>query len=231
MDINNSTQTTGLSASATGAATTSKETFSADFETFLTLLTTQLQQQDPLSPMDSDKFTQQLVQYSQVEQSIKTNSNLERMLDSMEADRLTAALDYVGKWVELDGNRISLGDVGSASFGYTMPEGVNAASIAVLDENGQAVARFDAQSGAGDHEAVWNGLSNEGVRQAAGYYRIRVEAVDENQQPIAISTRVKGEVTGVQRDGDQIDVVVDGVSFDLSAVNSVSGQQSTGLLN
>lgn len=214
-----------LSASATGAATSSSDSFGADFETFLTLLTTQLAQQDPLSPMDTDKFTEQLAQYSQVEQSIKTNTNLERMLESMQADRLTASLDYVGQWVELDGNVVALGDEGGAQISYELPDGAQSASVAVLNKAGDTIKRFDASLGEGLQQAYWDGLGAEGQRMPPGNYWMRVEAADADGGPLSVSTRTGGVVEGVERKGDEISLIVNGLSHALSNVQSVANRQ------
>src|SRR5215469_6276624 len=78
-------------------ATSSKKQLSANFDTFLTLLTTQLQNQDPLQPMDSNQFTQQLVQFSQVEQQINSNQNLETLISATKNQTSQSAVSYLGK--------------------------------------------------------------------------------------------------------------------------------------
>ena len=223
--MNVDSATTALSASATGAATTSKASFSADFETFLTLLTTQLTQQDPLSPMDSDKFTQQLVQYSQVEQSIKTNSNLERMLNNMEADQLTGALNYVGKWVEIEGDTVQLDDTDDASLTYTLPDNAVSASAAIIDEDGATIIRLDAPAGGGTNTFTWDGIGVNGQRQAPGNYRIAIEALDSEGGPLEAVTRVGGLVEGVERSGTSIALIVGGNAHGLQSVRSVTTHQ------
>lgn len=220
------TDNTALSASATGAATTSDATFSADFETFLTLLTTQLTQQDPLSPMDSDKFTQQLVQYSQVEQSIKTNSNLEQMLESMQADRLTSSLDYVGQWVEIDGDTATLGAEGDATLNYSLPQDASKSSLTISNERGETVARFDLDGTAGANSFTWNGLGADGQREPPGIYEMRVDAFDNDDQPIDVSSSVGGIVDGVERSGEDIALIVNGRAYAIESVRSVSERRA-----
>jgi len=210
-----------LAASKTGAATTNAGSFNADFETFLTLLTTQLQQQDPLSPMDTDKFTQQLVQFSQVEQSIKTNSNLATMIETMQLGAMTQALDYVGKRVELAGNRISLGEAGGVAFGYELGEAAETVSISIRDVNDRVVARLDGDGRAGSHAMNWDGLDAAGRRQPAGTYRLTIEATDADDEAIEATTRVGGIVESVERAGGQVALVVDSVPRPLSNVLAV----------
>lgn len=211
----------GLAASSTGAATTNADSFNADFETFLTLLTTQLQQQDPLSPMDTDKFTQQLVQFSQVEQSIKTNSNLANMIEMMQIGAMTEALDYVGKWVELEGNQLSLSDEGSANFGYELAEAADNVSVTIRNSDGRLVATLDGETKPGTNALSWNGLDDAGRRLPAGTYRLSIDASDADGEAIDVTTRVGGTVDSIERSGGQLALVVDGVPQPLSSVLSV----------
>src|SRR5476649_2407617 len=92
-----------VAAAATAAASTAQKTLAGNFNTFLTLLTTQLQNQDPLSPMDSNQFTQQLVQFSQVEQQINTNDNLKSLITQGTNQTGAYAVSYLGKAVTIAG--------------------------------------------------------------------------------------------------------------------------------
>src|SRR5690554_3558349 len=93
-----------------------------NFDNFLKLLTTQLQHQDPLSPLDPTQFTEQLVQFSGVEQAIKTNEALGQLIALISADRLARAADYVGAEVEAAGQTVRLRDTGSAAFHYRLDQ-------------------------------------------------------------------------------------------------------------
>src|SRR3546814_14925611 len=95
--VSSSTDASASSSAASSAATS----LAGDFNTFLTLLTTQLKNQDPTSPMDSNEFTQQLVQFSQVEQQIDMNKNLETMISLMQSQQNSSNLNYVGKVVDV----------------------------------------------------------------------------------------------------------------------------------
>src|SRR5690242_8710914 len=106
------------SSSTTSAATTG---FGSNFNTFLTLLTTQLKAQDPTSPLDTNQFTQQLVQFAQVEQSISTNDKLSSLVSMQTSDQAISALPLVGKTVQFDCNSTVLPDGGSAKFSYSLP--------------------------------------------------------------------------------------------------------------
>src|SRR6201981_1569760 len=93
---------------STSQAAGASKTLSSNFDTFLTLLTTQLQNQDPLSPMDSNQFTQQLVQFSQVEQQINTNDNLKSLITQGANQTGAYAVSYLGKAVTIAGGNAPL---------------------------------------------------------------------------------------------------------------------------
>lgn len=113
----NTANTTGASSgSGSGGLSAS---IGADYNNFLTLLTTQLKHQDPLSPMDTTQFVQQLVQFSQVEQSITTNKKLDSLISLSGNNQAVGALGYIGKTIESNGDTGTLAD-GSARFTYTL---------------------------------------------------------------------------------------------------------------
>src|SRR5262245_53941482 len=115
-----------------------RTTLADNFDTFLVLLTAQIQNQDPLSPMDSTQFTQQLVQFSQVEQQIRTNEQLEGLVGQYQAASAGAALSYLGKDAIIDADETYLAG-GSANWAYTLPETATSLTINVKDANGRTV--------------------------------------------------------------------------------------------
>lgn len=204
------------------AATAAGTQYSEDYETFLTLLTTQLTNQDPTAPMETDKFTEQLVLYSEVEQAIETNANLEKMLDTMQADRLTSSIGYVGQWVELSGSSAILGDTGGASIGYTMVEGAQSATVNVRDATGELVVQLPTTSVEGDNTFTWDGRDVNGTRQPAGAYQIEVEAFDQDGNPLAVNSNLGGVVDSIELVGDSVALIVNGTAYGLDSVRSVT---------
>ena len=136
-----------------------------DFDTFLGILVTQLQNQDPLEPMKSQEFTNQLVQFSTVEQAIATNSKLDQMLQAQAGNRATQAVNYIGKEIAIDGNRCS-----STAAKRTSPTPSRvrprAVAIEITNANGQVVRTLQGDTGAGRHDVSWDGLNSAG--QPAG---------------------------------------------------------------
>ena len=122
-----STSSTGLDGS----------TIAGNFQTFLTLLTTQLKNQDPLSPLDTNQFTSQLVQFAQVEQQLKANTELTTLVSLQQTAQNTAALGFVGQKVDVDGNTSALTN-GSATWQMTVPK-PGTATITIKSATGQQV--------------------------------------------------------------------------------------------
>jgi flagellar basal-body rod modification protein FlgD len=176
------------------------QTLSADMDTFLTLLTTQLQYQDPLDPMDTAEFTNQLVQYSSVEQAIQTNSKLDTLLQLNVSNLGAQAVSYIGKTVQVLGDVMPL-ETGKAKAAYTLDKDVESVTITVKDMNGRVVYSETGDTGSGTHEFTWDGKDSSGNQLPDGSYQIVVGtkvAIGETQANV--STTVFGRVTGITSD-------------------------------
>ena len=158
------------------------QSLTKNFDTFLLMLTTQLSHQDPLSPTDTNEFTNQLVQFSQLEQQISQTGKIDDMIALQQSAEGINAINYLDKTVEVQAD-VTLLENGEAKFSYIMPEGVKNAKIAILDSSGQILTTFDADKQSGRHEAVWDGKNAQGVLQADGPYTVVVSAVDANDVP------------------------------------------------
>ncbi len=178
-----------------------------NFETFLTLLTTQLQNQDPLSPMDTDQFTTQLAQFSSVEQSIATNRHLENLLGVLRRDQAANAVNYLGKNVAIDGNDAPLTD-GFAEWGYALSSAATSTAISVLDSDGETVFTTPGEITAGSHNFVWNGVDDNNVPRPDGIYSVVVTAKSADGNSIGVTTALGGQVSAIETvDGEQMLVV------------------------
>src|SRR4051812_1627268 len=147
-----------------------------NFNTFLTLLTTQLQNQDPLSPLDTNQFTQQLVSFSQVEQAINANSKLSQLVSMQSTNQLVSALPVVGKTIEFTGDTTTIASGGSAQFSYTLNNAAAATTLSVLDSTGSVVWRGAGETASGRHDFTWNGTGVNGASLPAGDYKLAVAA-------------------------------------------------------
>jgi len=183
-DTNNS----GSSAGASLAET---------FDTFLTLLTTQLQHQDPLNPMDTNEFTSQLVEFTGVEQAISTNQKLDQLIALQDSMQLNDALGYIGKTVGADGIILMLQD-GESTITYDLGANADKVNILVIDELGNTVRTIEGDTEVGHHEITWDGLDDDGEPLDDGLYGFLVTAVDKDKKPVALVQGTTGQVSGVK---------------------------------
>ncbi len=204
----------------TGNAQASANTLSDNFDTFLTLLTTQLQNQDPLEPLDTAQFTEQLVQYSQVEQSIATNQNLETLISLNASTQAGTAVSYIGKTVTAEGNTAAL-SAGQASWRYDLSQGASAVALSVVNGNGQTVFTSQGETAAGSHDFVWDGQDASGSDLPDGLYTLQVTALDQAGNPVSATTAIHGPVTGVDFSGPEPVLSVDGVTVPVGAVRLI----------
>jgi len=170
--------------------------FEKNFETFLTLLTAQLQNQDPLSPMDANEFTNQLVRFSAVEQAIKTNAKLDDLLGVQKAGQAASAVGYLGKEVEVQGNGVPLVN-GQAVIGYSLSATATGTAIVITDLDGTVVRTIQGETTAGPHTLVWDGLDLNGQQLPDGVYAMRASAVDAEGGLVNVTTTFFGLVDGV----------------------------------
>lgn len=195
---------TGYTQSNTGSSNSSRQTLSADMNTFLTLLTTQLKYQDPLDPMDTAEFTNQLVQYSNVEQSIQTNEKLDTLLSLNIANLGAQAVSYIGKTVQVLGDVMPL-ENGKAKATYTLDKDVTSVIVTVKDMNGKVVYSEQGKITAGTHEFTWDGKDSNGNQLEDGAYQISVSTkVPSGETSASIMTTVFGKVTGVASDENTV---------------------------
>ena len=183
-------------ATATTKASDAK-TLNQNFDQFLTLLTVQLKNQDPLSPMDSTQFTNQLVSFSGVEQQIKTNDNLSKLVSLTNASQTTLGLSYIGLNVDMEGSQFKYTS-GNAKMSYTLPSDAATNTLNIIDANGNTVYTHKGDAAKGKHEFVWDGKNNDGLPVAAGTYKFLVGAVDQEHKSITATTIVPGRVEGIQ---------------------------------
>ena len=188
------TSTTG--SSVTGAAA-AKASLTETFDDFLKLLTTQLQYQNPLEPLDSNEFVAQLVQFSEVEQSISSNKKLEQLLELQSANQSVLAIGFIGRTIEAEGDTAPLGANG-IEFTYTLNHLAESSLLVVLDADGQVVTSSAGGTSPGKHSFAWDGLDSAGNRVSDGNYRLAVAARDANDKNIGITTGVVSRVTGIE---------------------------------
>lgn len=215
-------ETSAIATTATTAADSSSRTGIADnFDSFLLLLTTQLQNQDPTSPMDADQFTQQLVQFSGVEQQIKSNETLTELVSLLQSEQLSQSVNYLGSEVETDGNIVRLGDDGIAKVHYELDSRADSVSVIISDEFGDVVATLPGDIEAGRHSVTWSGFSDAGFQHTDGSFKVSIQAETASGQPVNSSTTISGIVDGVELHEGQTKLSVDGVLMSLHQIAAV----------
>ncbi len=214
-------ETSAITGGGTSAAAQSRTNLANDFDQFLVLLTAQLQNQDPLDPLDSNEFVQQLVSFTGVEQSIATNANLEILIAQNRVGQTASAVSYLGTNIEANGDQIVLAG-GEARFVYTLPENTASTSILIANESGETVFTGQGDTTAGDHGFVWDGRDINGNLQPEGMYKITVTAFASDDRLLSVPTVIGGRVTRVETDGDGSQLTVNGVKIPLGEVLSVN---------
>ncbi len=191
-----------------------------NFDNFLTILTTQLQHQDPLSPLDSNEFTSQLVQFTGVEQQVLQNKNLEQLIALQSTGQQLDAVSFLGKIVEAVGNTNMLTD-GEATFSYILPETAETAVIQIFNKAGDLVFEEPVDKEAGLHDYEWDGSTTNGGTAPEGIYTFAVTAINDAEEPIAVVHRVLGLVTGVSIENGETVLGIGDVGVPLDAVKGI----------
>lgn len=220
-----SSTSSSSSSSSTGAMSSSRQTIAQNFDTFLQLLTTQLKNQNPMDPLDTNQFTQQLVQFTGVEQQLKTNDYLAAMMQATQNSNNTQAVSYVGKIVTADGTKTQLNQ-GSATWHFSVPK---AASItaSVIDADGNTVFTKTGSVGQGESVFKWDGVGTDGKTRADGAYTIKINARDADGKVVSVATEMAGEVTGVDFSGDEPVLMLGTGRVTLSAVKTVAAKTAS----
>lgn len=206
---------------ATGASAATKS-LTSNYSTFLTLLTTQLKTQSPLSPMDVNSFTQQLVQYSAVEQQIQTNSNLKAMMDTMTSSAALQLVNYVGKSVTAYSDTTKI-DGGKADWTINSSAAAKDATVSITDENGAVVYQGKMDLKSGQNTFSWDGKGTPSGDYSASTspFTISVTGVDDKGKKVGITTEVTGKVQAVDTSTAQPYIKINGRLIPLSAVTEV----------
>ncbi|HWA44893.1 MAG TPA: flagellar hook capping FlgD N-terminal domain-containing protein [Hypericibacter adhaerens] len=211
------TSSTGTSSNGGSSALSS---FSNNFDNFLTLLTKQLQYQDPLSPLDTNQFTQQLVEFTSVEQQIETNQKLDSLLAVQSDNQAMAALSFLNNVVEAQSDQVMLQD-GSAEISYDLSSEAETATLVIKDADGNTVRTIPVDTTTGTHDVTWDGKDKNGNALEDGVYDISVQAVDSDGVQLAVTTGTRGKVDAVQRIDGEFHLSIGDLDVPLSKVGSV----------
>ncbi len=208
------------SAATNSTAAGDRDNLIDSYDTFLQLLTAQLRNQSPLEPMDANQFTEQLVQYSSVEQAIKTNDSLETLISVSAANEATALVSYIGKTVTASGAASTL-ENGSAS--WTLEAAAEASDVGVYIRNASGSLVFSDQGSLqqGESTFVWDGRTDSGTIAPDGLYSMTVEARDDDGNLVDVDSLISGTVSGVDFSTTPSSLVVGNTKVPITSLATV----------
>jgi flagellar basal-body rod modification protein FlgD len=207
------------SSSSSSSSVIDRTSIANNFDTFLQLLTTQLKNQNPLDPLDTNQFTQQLVEFSGVEQQLKTNDFLSSLVQANANTTNSNAVNYIGKTVTASGVQSELIN-NKATWSFNLKDAATV-TVSIKDANGNTVYTEKGAMQGGSGQFSWDGTDNQGNIKPAGTYSISMQAVDAEGKTINVSTETTGVVTGVDFTGSEPVLLVGTSRLNLSGVTSV----------
>ena len=209
---------TASAASATG--TNALQSLGSNFNQFLTLLTTQLQNQDPTAPVDSNQFTQELVEFTGVQQSVQTNTNLSQLISLQQGSEVLQSAQVVGHQATVTANQIALqGGSGELSFNTAASEPVQ---IAIVNSAGQTVRDASLTTQAGANTWTWDGKDNAGNQLPDGAYGAAVETGTSGVNATAVPFSVVGTATGLTNGTSGLQLQLGALSVGLASVQGIA---------
>src|SRR6185437_14607016 len=216
--------TTGTTTGTTGGDALSS--LSGNFSDFLSLLMTQLQNQDPTSPLDTNQFTSQLVQFAGVEQQINANTSLTQLIQLTQGSELMQASAMMGRQVAVQSDHMPLQN-GSGALAFTAPA-AEPAAIAIYNDAGTKIRDALVSATKGQNAWTWDGTDNDGNSVPDGSYRVAVIGANTDGTTAALPFNVLGVATGVQKSGNAVQLQLGALTTDFTTVQSVAGTSASG---
>ncbi|WP_181708070.1 flagellar hook assembly protein FlgD [Chthonobacter rhizosphaerae] len=217
--VGSSTGSTGTTTQTSSSASATQKVL-ANYDTFLSLLTTQLRVQNPLEPMDAEKFTEQLVQFSAVEQQIQTNKNLEAMLSALVSGSALNLVNYIGKTIEAESSTTKL-ENGQALWKVSAASAAPRSTATIRNSAGAVVFSGPVDLTSGENTYAWDGKTATGATAPDGNYTITFDARSGTDATVAVTTRVSGTVTAIDTSTSEPFLTVNGAKVPLSEILSV----------
>ena len=211
----------GVTGSNSGKALS---TLSGNFQNFLQMLMTQLKNQDPTKPLDTNQFTTELVQFSSVEQQISTNANLTQLIQLTQGETVIQSSALLGKPVAVQSATLPLQNAaGAVQFAGAAGQKI---AIGVSDASGVVLKSVELTAAQGSNRWNWDGTDNAGNTLPDGAYKVSVVGAGASAAGAAVPFSVVGIATGVQVQNNVVQLQLGGVTVPFSAVQAVGA--STG---
>lgn len=207
--------------SSSGSSSGTTNQINANFNLFISMLTTQIQNQDPLDPMDSAAYTNQLVQFSMVEQQIASTQKLDEQLTQLKMQSASQFVNYIGKEITAQGATTQLeNDKATWNFA-SVSEGK--ATVSVKNEKGAVIYTREVDLSKGDNAFVWDGVGTNGAKQEDGAYSVELETKNKDGKPFTVQTEVTGRVDAVDFSRGSVVLKIRDVEIPVGLVKKVSG--------
>jgi flagellar basal-body rod modification protein FlgD len=214
------TGSSSTSSAASGANALASQQIAGNFQSFLELLTTQLQNQNPLDPLDTNQFTQQLVEFAGVQEQLNTNDSLSTLISLQQSTASSQALAYVGQNAVVAGNTAPLSD-GVAGWMFNIPSN-STLSVSISNSSGATVFTGSYDVSAGNEQPyIWNGMGNDGTQYPDGNYTMTATAKDASGNNVGVTTAIEGTVTSVDLTQSPPLLFINGQSYTLSQIQSI----------
>ena len=219
--VSGTTTLPASSSSTPSLSSTSGATLAGNFQSFLTLLTTQLKNQNPLDPLDTNQFTQQLVEFAGVEQQLKTNDGLTSLISLQQTAQSTQALNFVGKTAVVSGDTAALSN-SSASWELNVPSNSNV-TVNISNSSGQTVftQTFSSVTAGNNQPFTWNGKGTDGTQWPDGQYKLTATGTDSSGNSVGITSEVVGVVSSVDLTQSPPLLNIGGQSYTVSQIKSI----------
>jgi len=206
-------------ASSAAAPANPLGSLSSNFGNFLSLLMTQLKNQDPTSPLDTNQFTSQLVQFSSVEQQINTNTSLTKLIELTQTGSLLQSSAMVGKTVAVQSDQLVVQN-GTAGLRFTTPT-AEPVEISITNAAGKKLLDTTVPAASGPNTWTWNGKDAAGNTVPDGLYTVSVQAAGASGTAAAVPFTVVGTATGVTSQNNTVQLRIGALSVGFEAVRSV----------
>jgi flagellar basal-body rod modification protein FlgD len=224
----NNAAASATSASATGTAasaasstgTNALQALGSNFTSFLSLLTTQLKNQDPTSPMDTNQFTSELVQFTGVQQSVATNSNLSQLISLTQGSEVLQSTQVVGNTATVSSTQIAL-QSGNGTLSFTTAN-AEPVQVAIVNAAGTTILNTSINSASGSNSWVWNGKDSNGNTVPDGAYGIALETGTTGSNATSVPFSVIGTATGLTNTGSGMQLDIGALQVPMSSVQSLA---------
>jgi len=208
---------------SSSTTTNTSSTYNLDADDFMTLLLTQLENQDPTDPMDMDAFTSQLCSLNQLQQSVQTNAHLEEILSEISSGSSSNAVAYIGKSIIVDGAGVSVSGGSACNMVFDLEGDASLASITVYDPDGNAVKTLELSDlSSGGNSVEWDGTGDDGETLEDGTYNYTITAYNSDSETINATMYSNLLVTGVAYDDGTPFLIAGGQEISLDNVTGVN---------